>query len=417
MHANLRLLPVEIVQHLASHLERPELYCLRLVCRDLYKKSLTIFVKLLECVKTDLSSQSLQKLLKLSSSTHLATHVNTLSFQADSEGALGRGFNWSRDTSGGLVDPFAGASGTLREILCNRLISCRSFRIDNYDESDMPKKSSWLTPGDMVFIITSIVVNANVQVKSFRVGGEEGRFGRLSTERLLPQSSNRGEEIRARLSSWGALQSLAFDFNLSTDQYVWAFSILESAPGIRQLSLRLDLTDNSTFFPRLVTLAPFHAIESLSLDCVTLNGADLTRFLLHHCSTLQSLTLRYVHLERKGDGEISWEDVFGRMKGQMHNLEQISLLFLFELYDGEERAHVVYPSLAADDTYPVIPGSEEGRGRVRADERAVMTLNSPIQLRYKYYGGQKRPYGVAYKGKMADQFLDLLRSSKGIYTY
>ena len=107
--------------------------------------------------------------------------------------------------------------------------------------------------------------------------------------------------------------------------------------------------------------------------------------------------------------------VFERLVGKMHCLEQVSLLVLFEPSDHMERAFVVYSSLAADDRYPVVPVSEEprpGHGRVQAARRVIGTLQPPVQLSYKYYSRQQRPYGVAYEGKSVDDFLGLLVRAK-----
>ena len=103
----------------------------------------------------------------------------------------------------------------------------------------------------------------------------------------------------------------------------------------------------------------------------------------------------------------------------MHCLEQVSLLDLFEPNDRLDRSHVVYPSLAADDRYPVVPGSEKprpGHGRVQADRCVIGTLEPLVQLRYKYYDGQKRPFGVAYEGKSVDDFLMILVRAKETFT-
>ena len=107
--------------------------------------------------------------------------------------------------------------------------------------------------------------------------------------------------------------------------------------------------------------------------------------------------------------------VFERLVGKMHCLEQVSLLILFEPSNHVERAHVVYHSLAADDRYLVVLGSEEprpGHGRVQAGRRVIGTLQPPVQLSYKYYGGPKRPYGVAYEGKSVGDSLGLLVRAK-----
>ena len=385
------------------------------MCRDLYKKSLRIFAKLFDVVKTDLTAQSLQKLSNISESAHLASHVKNLRFRGDQEGTLGRGFEWNRYSSGSLVVPLDGAAGMLRGLLRDKLVNCRSFHIDNYDETGMPRERAWLTPGDVVSIVYYIVVNIKVQVASFMIESQEGGSSRLSSERLLPLCA---EEHGTALTSWKSLESLIFRFALTSNQYEWVLTFLENTLGLRHLSLQLELGENHAFFPRLAALGPFRALETLSFDSATLDGSTLSRFLLQHCTTLRTLSLQYIRLQRDSDdkeGGKSWDMVFERLVGKMHCLEQVSLLILFEPSDHVERAHVVYPSLAADDRYPVVPGSEEprpGHDRVQADRRVIRTLQPPVQLSCKYYGGQKRPYGVAYEGKSVDDFLGLLVRAK-----
>lgn len=91
MPANLSQLSIEIVQLLASNLDCQELFSLRLVCRDLYKKSLRAFSKLFDLVKMDLTAKSLQKLSNISESAHLAPQVKNLRFRGDQIGTFGVG--------------------------------------------------------------------------------------------------------------------------------------------------------------------------------------------------------------------------------------------------------------------------------------------------------------------------------------
>ena len=420
MYANLQALSVEIIELLARDLQCPDLCSLRLVSRNLYKKSLRVFTKLLDVVKTDLSAQSLKRLADIANSDHLAPHVHTLRFWPDQEGALGRGFEWSRNTAGGLADPLADAYFMLQDILRNQLVNCRSFYIKNYDEVGMSKENSWLTPGDVVSIIYSFVINANLRIMSFTIESE-GSCGRLSTERLLAPSLYHAEEHQREPSSWTSLNSLLLRFNLTEDQYDWALALLKNASGIRELSLRVNPGEEATLFPRLTALGLFDALESLTLDCIRLNGTSLSRFLLQHRNTVQRLTLRNLRLESddsEEEGGMSWDAVFKSLMGKMDRLNYISLFFIYERYTDHHRARDLYPSPSMDDGSSTVPGSEEpipGHGRVRADARMVATLESPVQFRYKHYRGDKRPYGATYQGTDMDQFFDLvIRALKSI---
>ena len=422
MHANLQFLPIEVVEIVASNLQRPELCSLRLVCRDLYKKSLGAFARLHNAVKTDLSAQSLQKLVEMSNSAYLAPYIRTLHFRADKEGYLGRGFEWSRNTSGGLMDPLTGASSMLQDILRTILMNCRSFQIHNNDEIGMPKQSAWLTPDDVVSIVYFIVVNANLQIKSLTIGSQDETPGRLRTERLLPLCLHREKENREGLSSWRSLDSLILRINLTVEQYDWALNLLKEAPAVRHISLRLDFGNDYTFFRRLAALGPFHVIQNLLLDCITLDGTALSRFLVQHGKTLRGLTLRFIQLTPdsvKEEAGMAWKTVFGNMIGHMNRLEQVSVLFLFVPHNQVgSRARIFFSSLPADDSYPKVPGSEErtiAYDRVSADARMVATLESPIQLRFRFYGGKLRTVGASYEGRQIDWFLALLVSGTEVY--
>ena len=419
MHANLQTLSTEIVENVAKNLQRPDLCCLRLVCKDLYNKSIWTFAQLLSLIKTDLSPQSLQKLVAMSNSVHLAPHIRTLEFRPDEEGYLGRGFEWNRHRSGSLVDPLAGAFGMLQDILRNKFINCRSFQIDSYHLKSAydheyvvrPKDNFWLTPGDVVSGVCFMVVNANLLVKSFAIESESSSSGQMSTKCLLSRCLNPRKQIQEEMSSWRSLNSLTLSFDLVIDQYDWVLNLLKNAPALR--SLRLDLTRDDTFFPRLAALGPFHALESLSLESIALNGTTLSRFLSQHGNTLRSLTLRHLQLVPGDDNEEAgtpWETVFGDLIGQMDHLKQVSVLRLFETYNYNEAAPVLFPSLSKDDSYPVVPGSEERDVQlgVRTDARMVATLDKPVELRFEYYLPRQSVFGVAYEGRQMDEFWALL---------
>lgn len=74
----LSTLPTEIVEAVAFSLECNDLLLLRLVCRQLWQKTLHPFGKLFETLRTDLSSASLQKLESVSKITPIRQNVQTL---------------------------------------------------------------------------------------------------------------------------------------------------------------------------------------------------------------------------------------------------------------------------------------------------------------------------------------------------
>ena len=426
MQANLPLVPTEIVEIIARDLQRRELCSFRLVCRDLYLKSLWIFAQRHSTVKTDLSAQSVQKLVEMSNSAYLAPRIRTFHIQADEEGYLGRGFEWRRNTSGGFLDPLPGATGMLRDILKNKFVNCRSFQIDSYGRISKQKESGWLKPADVIALMCFIVVNANLHIKSLTVGGQN-EPPLLSSEipdwlspvHFQSLCLHREKENQETLLPWRSLISLILRFGLTTEHHGWALRLLKNAPSIRQLWLRLDLEEYGTFFPLFAALGPFYSLECLSLDVITLNGTAFSRFLLQHGNKLRCLALRYVQLAPdsiNGDAGTSWETVFRDMIGQMHGLERFAVRWLWEVKDW--RSAIVFPSLSAEDSYPVLPGSEErvtGIADLGADARVVAGLESPIHVRYQFIRWGKWIYGVEYEGKQMDGFLSLLIKAEQRY--
>ena len=425
MSTNLQTLPTEIVQIIAKHLSHPELYSLRLVCKDLYKKSTWNFAQLFHVIKTDLSAQSLQKIVGISESVDLAPHVHTLHFRADEYGYLGFGIRWGRNSFGVLMYLQAGPFGVLQNMLRDKLINCRSFHIDScsvecaYENKHSVQKSSpWLTPGDVVFIVCFMVARANLLVKSLVVEREILSFGQLRTTCLLSVPLNPGKENEQEMSSWRSLDSLVLRFDAAYEQYHWALNVLKNASALR--SLRLGVSTNYNFFPRLAALRPFHALENLSLEGIILDRTALSRFLTQHGNTLRGLTLQNLHLAPVDDNDgprTPWELVFGDLMGRMKRLELISIFYLFETYNGFGwRTRVVFHSLSAEDAYPVVPGSQErepGYCPIEGDARVVASLESPIQLRYTTSSnGKKWILGVAYEGRQIDGFLALLIEAK-----
>ena len=446
MHTNLQTFPTEIVQIIAKNLRRPDLSSLRLVCKRLYNQSFWIFSQLFSVIKTDLSAQSLLKLMAISNSEHLAPHVRTLHFRPNRRGFLGRGFKWCR-TSGGvladppggalvkasdpraravrnvsgvLADPDGGAVGTLQHILSDKFINCRSFQIDSYeDEWGFPREAFSLLPCDVMSLIYLIVFNANILVKSFVVQSKRESYGQLHTKRLGSPCLHLRMENQEEMVSWRTLESLILRFDMSVAQYDWALNLLKNAPALR--SLCLDFRDDRTFFPRFVALGPFHALATLILVYITLNGKALSRFLSQHENTLRGLTLHHLRLapdDGNKEAGTLWETVFGGMMGRMDRLERFSVLCLFETYNYVDRARVFFPSLSDDKSYPPVSGTEkrECRLAVGADARVGAPLEKPVQLIFKSYTLRGTNYGAAYEGRQMGNFLALLIKTKEVYS-
>jgi hypothetical protein len=88
-------LPAELIEYIAVKLELDDLCLLRLVCKNLSRKTLHYFGSTyFAYVRTDLSRTSLQKLQQLSRHEKLGHHVRTLLIKGPH--GMGRGHSWDR---------------------------------------------------------------------------------------------------------------------------------------------------------------------------------------------------------------------------------------------------------------------------------------------------------------------------------
>ena len=157
MSSILPTLSTEIVELLSTFLTPADLRSFRFVCRTINRKTLHHFALTnFTTVQTDLSRSSLQRLRGISEVEQLASHVQCLRIVHKEDGKLGEGFNWSRDQWGNLEDQLEGL-GLLKTVLFDKLLKCRSIRIDSYDEYEPRQDTDFLIRSHAVGLILSFV--------------------------------------------------------------------------------------------------------------------------------------------------------------------------------------------------------------------------------------------------------------------
>ncbi len=88
----------------------------------------------------------------------------TVNSVEDSIGVATNGISWQ---------PFDGVS-LLRDVLVENLLKCRSFHMSSYDEYQLRQEADSLIPGDAVGLVLSIVVEADLALRSFTVERSPG---------------------------------------------------------------------------------------------------------------------------------------------------------------------------------------------------------------------------------------------------
>lgn len=392
MSSRFPLIAVEVIELIASFIKPNDLRSLRLTCRELSRKTLTSYGRAnFTTIQTDLSHRSLETLQNISSSDHLATHVQCLHVKADSKDFIGKDFDWPRLPSGCLADNLNGAD-KLREVLYQGLYNCRSIVIHTWDEYEPSHDNDRLMPSDAVGLILSIVAEADLTLRSSTVQKHDNNKARLDTPRLQVPLSRAHKYVKA----WSQLEELVLDYSISSDQYDWVLHLISSVPRLRKLTLGFFERDVS-FVQRLSSLHQLNRLEELRLGSGSVNVDAFTALLLRNRDTLHSLSVQFTTLDNGGE----WHILFGRLNSQFARLQHLELFWL-----RQETNHnrVIFSKLSR---YPVIPGSEVWKNtHLKYDSRRIRSTQDPIRLRY--WGNKNSVVGIEYHGQGVDQVLSAL---------
>ena len=392
MSSRVLTLPTEIIELIATFVELADLRSLRLVCREINRKTLNSFgLANFATIQTDLSYKSLERIRSISNCEHFAIHVQRLHVKDSPDGIIGQGFDWPRQLSGCLAGNLNGTD-LLRDLLSRRLLNCRSFLIYSYDEYEPRHDTDRLVPSDAVGLILSIVAEADLALRSFTVQSSHHGNGRLDTPRLQMPLSQTPKFIKA----WSQIEELVLDYAITSDQWDWVLHLISSVLKLRKLSLGFYEGDTS-FMQRLSSLHELNRLEELRLGSASVTVDAITSLLLKNRDTLHSLSLQYIALDDEG----KWSTVLENMKSQFPQLQN---LVLFWLRQGTNNGRIIFSKLLK---YPVIPGSEVRRpDRLKYDSRRIESMEDPIRLRY--WGTRQMVVGVEYRGKETDQVLSAL---------
>ena len=290
----------------------------------------------------------------------------------------------------------------MRDILVTKLVKCRSIRIESYNEIQQRDTTEFLTPGDAVGIILSIVAETNLAIRFFALTSDKGTTGRLDTKPLHILLCRRPEPIAA----WAHLEELILDCSMTSDHYDWALDLIAYALRLRKLSLRFYSEypgTTSSFMQRLTFAHVCRGLQDLSLESAGVTVKIMAEFLLQNRDTLRALSFRHVTVADGG----KWARVLESMKGNLPRLERLSLFWLKEDKSGK-RPFVVFSKLAEN---PILPGSAKRLPNgvyLKSDRRLIKSLERPIKLTYRWVGGKRRVFGASYIRPRMDNFLNVL---------
>jgi hypothetical protein len=316
-------LAVELVELIASFVEGDTLLDLRLVCRQIQKKSFHHFARrFFSSIKTDLSDDSLRRLNALSQHSELRTYVHGLAFMLHN--GVGHGLVWERHPWGPLAAPLeVEAIRSLRDNLIHNLTNCRSFFIFCRYPEGHPDMSH-VTITDAVAVFFALVVDARLPVSSFHLI-YANKYSRtlIMDMRRLPKLLYRQPEFKL---VWGNLQKLSLEQYLTLDNFGFLLELVLSAPNLQTLLLNLGSHDlASEFMHELAESANFSKLRELALFRTCLRAPDLDKLLGTARENLSALTLYHVSLAPGSN----WTSFLKRLGTGFLALQSISLYYLW----------------------------------------------------------------------------------------
>lgn len=377
-HVSLCALPIELIEQIASGSESVDVCSLRLVCRTLFRNTLSSFgLVCLATVRTNLSPTSLQKLEELSQNEQLRRCVQNLDIQSSHHSSLefngvGQGFPWTRSPLGTIELPHQ-AVQTLQDVLL-KLENCRSFYINvPHFKEEMP---DCLSASAVLAIVLHIIAEASLPVKSIWI--EPTYAWDVTQLHLQTYQTPKFKSAWARLQQVSIHHPQEEDFDLTVN-------LISSATGLRRLSLHIgnddELLDNLSSCDKLPMLQELH-LEQVRWA----SPETLSRFLLRFGQTLRSLSVHNSWVEGN-----TWEPIFSLLRSDFPLLRTITLQKI-KIHGYLGWRWVVFPKLYENPSPPDLNGGS-------------------FVITEKITPGRKPSTQISYSGQEMDMALDILTKS------
>ncbi|KAJ5163942.1 uncharacterized protein N7500_005772 [Penicillium coprophilum] len=377
-------LPVELVELISSFLDI-DLVALRLVCRELQKKTFHHFAqRFFSSIKTDLSRDSLRRIDALSQNIALRPYVNGLAFML--QNGVGRGLVWDRHPWGPISAPLeVEAIRSLRDNLIQHLTNCRSFFVFCRHPEGHPDMDH-VTITDAVAVFFALVIDARLPVSSFHlIYADKYSRALIMDMRRLPKLLYRQPEFKF---VWGNLQKLSLEQYLTLDNFGFLLELVLSAPNLQTLLLNVGSHDLAAeFMHELAESASFSQLRELALFRTSMRGPDLHKLLGNIRPNLTSLTLYHVSLTPGSD----WAPFLKELSQGFLALQSISLHCLWA--STPAKGVFIFPDI------PQTPSLCTSKG-----QHLTMFYSEDIET--------PTVLGVEYSGSKMSQVLSLLQKTE-----
>lgn len=401
MSFTLSELPVEIIENIASTLDRTSLCSVRLACKELDRKTYYPFGHaFFATVETDLSHNSMQRLQSISQTEHIKHHVQTLLIKQRYTSARppGEGLYWHRlgnwKFPSHVVTQLSPGFEMLRDIL-TELVNCQSFQIRIPGGRESRYDTDCVSSCDATTIIHSIIAETSRPIKSFHIDFRDPGFVRTSKYHAVDPVRLQMHIYQqpAFVTGWEHIEDLGLELYHNSDTLDWALNLLSLTIKLKKLSLHFGVHDLSIPFMESLLSSPtrIQSLEELSLGRINITVDMLLALLLHSQSSLRVLSLSFVRVDAS-----TWDRV-------LTELRSFPLLEDFTLHWPMGRGNqgtISILRLQGLETDPIVP---ETQGR-----KFELYYHHPSEKKKKTW----KVYGARFQGRVGmDKALERLAES------
>ena len=335
IHCPFLKLPVELVENVATEIDKKDLLTLRLTCQDLCMKTHDVFARtFFHTIEATLSPTSMQRLQHISQHKYLKNHARALHLFGN--GKTGGGGDRS-ETIFLDVCPRSWSkrrtlnwNSSMTKDLCTLLVTgftrCRSFRIaSSQPDMEMRDPGVWdtTTSRDILAVFLRVIALTGISVESLEINSDmtinpgdhcipefwdfglfkqgwdsllnlDLVFMNYQFELLEPHYLDRiTDNTVAILSAASSLKRLKVDFFDPGGQSLLLREIYECNPAysLEMLILKASRVSLDALLKFLSTT--FHSLRTLELHAIMLKGDwhHILSALQHHCPSLENLTI------------------------------------------------------------------------------------------------------------------------------
>ncbi|KAJ2895958.1 hypothetical protein MKZ38_006005 [Zalerion maritima] len=323
-------LPTEIIEGIAAWLSTRSLWSLRLTCSRLYAQTSHPFARLLPCIRTDFTSESLPIFERVAQNELLRRGPRTLRvcwvYQDTNNARIpyGAGYHWDRDEEN-CLDMSQPIVTAMKDWLSTSLVNCRSFEItdDNLSSPyfELDATPTGIAPTDVLAMLFYIISETELPIKSLAVSMLRSKMEpepALIPPRLYssgPFLKSWGENLRDLSLSWDLVRPGSVDLTVQ---------LLSTATNLHCLKLRLhgshEAVENALVQAATVDNLP--RLKALHIQHLWhVSSHPLLEFASRFSGSLQELEIGYVFLW-KGN----WGHILHPGKNLFRDLRHIKIL-------------------------------------------------------------------------------------------